>query len=344
MKKHLALALLALTVATGCSKKTDAGENGNGSGSGSGASAAPLEGSAFAAASPRQEELQKLAFQALQSNNKDAATAALLGIAETEPLSELKAVSMLMLSELYSEEGNKDKALSTLLDLRKKAPAYAQLEFVLGSLYLEMKKYPESEEALKRAIQIQADFLPAYASLQTNYNETNRPKDAQEMAVRFERQAAAVGEKLNSTIPDPEKIQVIQSLAFAGSSAAVTRALIQALDDKTVDVRGNAAAALAQVGTEEAIPQLVAMAQLAEIPELKQVAEMAVSMIKARAAGPADGSGSGAKPGNHADHEDHTGHNHPPLAPAAKPAQHGDHGHHGDHTGHNHPPLPPSKP
>ena len=327
MKKHLALALLALTVATGCSKKTDASATGNGSGSGSAATeanAAPLEGSAFAKASPRQEELQKLAFQALQSNNKDAATAALLGIAETEPLSELKAVSMLMLSELYSEEGNKDKALSTLLDLRKKTPAYAQLEFVLGSLYLEMKKYPESEEALKRAIQIQADFLPAYASLQKNYAETNRPKDAQEMAVRFERQAAAVGEKLNSAIPDAEKIQVIQSLAFAGTSAPVTRALMQALDDKAVDVRGNAAAALAQVGTEEAIPQLVAMAQLAEIPELKQVAEMAVNMIKERAAGPADGSGSGAgatpKPANHADHEDHTGHNHPPLAPAAKPA------------------------
>jgi hypothetical protein len=314
MKKHLALALLALTVATGCSKKTDANASGNGSGSGSAAAnAAPLEGSAFATASPRQEELQKLAFQALQSNNRDAATAALLGIAETEPLSELKAVSMLMLSELYSEEGKKDQALSTLLDLRKKAPAYAQLEFVLGSLYLE------------------ADFLPAYASLQKNYTETNRPKDAQEMAVRFERQAAAVGEKLNSTIPDEEKIQVIQSLAFAGTSAAVSRALLQALDDKAVDVRGNAAAALAQVGTEEAIPQLVAMQQLAEIPELKQVAEMAVSMIKARAAAPADGSGSGAA--GHAGH-DHAGHDH---------AGHDHAGH--DHAGHDHgahaaPPAP----
>lgn len=322
MKKHLALALLALTVATGCSKKTDASATGNGSGSGSAATEAPLEGSAFAKASPRQEELQQLAFKALQSNNRDAATAALLGIAETEPLSELKAVSMLMLSEIYSEEGNKDKALSTLLDLRKKTPAYAQLEFVLGSLYLEMKKFPESEEALKRAIQIQAEFLPAYASLQKNYTETNRPKDAQEMAVRFERQAAAVGEKLNSTIPDPEKIQVIQSLAFAGTSAPVTRALLQALDDKAVDVRGNAAAALAQVGTEEAIPQLVAMAQLAEIPELKQVAEMAVNMIKARAAAPAEGSGSGApaKAADNGDHEDHTGHAHAAPAPAAPPA------------------------
>ena len=322
MKKHLALALLALTVATGCSKKTDASATGNGSGSGSAATEAPLEGSAFAKASPRQEELQQLAFKALQSNNRDAATAALLGIAETEPLSELKAVSMLMLSEIYSEEGNKDKALSTLLDLRKKTPAYAQLEFVLGSLYLEMKKFPESEEALKRAIQIQAEFLPAYASLQKNYTETNRPQDAQEMAVRFERQAAAVGEKLNSTIPDPEKIQVIQSLAFAGTSAPVTRALLQALDDKAGDVRGNAAAALAQVGTEEAIPQLVAMAQLAEIPELKQVAEMAVNMIKARAAAPAEGSGSGApaKAADNGDHEDHTGHAHAAPAPAAPPA------------------------
>ena len=238
---------------------------------------------------------------------------------------------MLMLSELYSEEGKKDQALSTLLDLRKKAPAYAQLEFVLGSLYLELKKFPESEEALKRAIQIQADFLPAYASLQKNYTETNRPKDAQEMAVRFERQAAAVGEKLNSAIPDPEKIQVIQSLAFAGTSAPVTRALLQALDDKAVDVRGNAAAALAQVGTEEAIPQLIAMQQLAEIPELKQVAEMAVSMIKARAAAPADGSGSGAAAnpagnhgGDHAGH-DHAGHDHgahaaPPAPAPAAPA------------------------
>ena len=59
-----------------------------------------------------------------------------------------------MLSELYSEEGNKDKALSTLLDLRKKTPAYAQLEFVLGSLYLEMKKYPESEEALAPRVKL----------------------------------------------------------------------------------------------------------------------------------------------------------------------------------------------
>lgn len=337
MKKHFALALLALTVATGCSKKTDASATGEGSGSGSAAAnPAPLEGSAFATASPRQEELQKLAFQALQSNNRDAATAALLGIAETEPLSELKAVSMLMLSELYSEEGKKDQALSTLLDLRKKAPAYAQLEFVLGSLYLELKKFPESEEALKRAIQIKADFLPAYTSLQKNYTETNRPKEAQEMAVRFERQAAAVGEKLNSAIPDAQKIQVIQSLATAGSGALVTRALLQALDDKTVDVRGYAAAALAQVGTEEAIPQLVAMQQLAEIPELKQVAEMAVTMIKARAAAPADGSGSGGAAkaagnhgGDHAGHDhaghDHAGHDHgahaaPPAPAPAAPA------------------------
>jgi hypothetical protein len=139
------------------------------------------------------------------------------------------------------------------------------------------------------------------------------------------------GEKLNSTIPDEEKIQVIQSLAFAGTSAAVSRALLQALDDKAVDVRGNAAAALAQVGTEEAIPQLVAMQQLAEIPELKQVAEMAVSMIKARAAAPADGSGSGAA--GHAGH-DHAGHDH---------AGHDHAGH--DHAGHDHgahaaPPAP----
>ena len=69
---------------------------------------------------------------------------------------------------------------------------------------------------------------------------------------------------------------------------------MQALDDKAVDVRGNAAAALAQVGTEEAIPQLIAMKQLAEMDQLKQVADMAVSMIKARAEAPAAGSGSGA--------------------------------------------------
>ena len=319
MKKHLALALLALVVTTGCSKKSDAVDSGAGSGSGS-AAAAPVEGSAFAAPTPRQQELQQIAFQALQANNRDSATAALLGIAETEPLSELKAVSMLMLSEIYAEEGNKDKALSTLLDLRKKAPAYAQLEFVLGSLYLELKKFPESEESLKRAIQIQADFLPAYASLQKNYTETNRPKEAQEMQVRFERQAAAVGEKLNSTIPDEQKIQVIQSLAFAGTSAPVTRALMQALDDKSVDVRGNATAALAQVGTEEAIPQILAMKQLAEMEQLKQVADMAVTMIKARAEAPADGSGSGAAGnagGDHAGH-DHAGHDH--AAPAAPPA------------------------
>ena len=322
MKKHLVLALLALVVTTGCSKKSDAVDSGAGSGSGSAAAAAaaPVEGSAFAAATPRQQELQQIAFQALQANNRDSATAALLGIAETEPLSELKAVSMLMLSEIYAEEGNKDKALSTLLDLRKKAPAYAQLEFVLGSLYLELKKFPESEESLKRAIQIQADFLPAYASLQKNYTETNRPKEAQEMQVRFERQAAAVGEKLNSTIPDEQKIQVIQSLAFAGTSAPVTRALMQALDDKSVDVRGNATAALAQVGTEEAIPQILAMKQLAEMEQLKQVADMAVTMIKARAEAPADGSGSGAAGnagGDHAGH-DHAGHDH--AAPAAPPA------------------------
>lgn len=319
MKKHLALALLALVVTTGCSKKSDAVDSGAGSGSGS-AATAPVEGSAFAAPTPRQQELQQIAFQALQANNRDSATAALLGIAETEPLSELKAVSMLMLSEIYAEEGNKDKALSTLLDLRKKAPAYAQLEFVLGSLYLELKKFPESEESLKRAIQIQADFLPAYASLQKNYTETNRPKEAQEMQVRFERQAAAVGEKLNSTIPDEQKIQVIQSLAFAGTSAPVTRALMQALDDKSVDVRGNATAALAQVGTEEAIPQILAMKQLAEMEQLKQVADMAVTMIKARAEAPADGSGSGAAGnagGDHAGH-DHAGHDH--AAPAAPPA------------------------
>lgn len=295
MKKHLALAFVAISLLAACNKTPKHPKTEEGSGAAAEASgAAPVEGSAFAPPTPRQQELQQIAFQALQANNRDAATAALLGIADTEPLSELKAVSMLMLSEIYAEEGNKDKALTTLLDLRKKTPAYAQLEFVLGSLYLEMKKYPESEESLKRAIQIQADFLPAYASLQKNYNETNRTTEAQEMGVRFERQAAAVGEKLNSTIPDDQKIQVIQSLAFAGTSPAVTRALMQALDDKAVDVRGNAAAALAQVGTEEAIPQLIAMKQLAEMDQLKQVADMAVTMIKARAEAPAAGSGSGA--------------------------------------------------
>lgn len=295
MKKHLALAFVAIALLAACNKTPKHPKTEEGSGAAAEASgAAPIEGSAFAPPTPRQQELQQIAFQALQANNRDAATAALLGIADTEPLSELKAVSMLMLSEIYAEEGNKDKALTTLLDLRKKTPAYAQLEFVLGSLYLEMKKYPESEESLKRAIQIQADFLPAYASLQKNYNETNRTTEAQEMGVRFERQAAAVGEKLNSTIPDDQKIQVIQSLAFAGNSPAVTRALMQALDDKAVDVRGNAAAALAQVGTEEAIPQLIAMKQLAEMDQLKQVADMAVAMIKARAEATTAGSGSGA--------------------------------------------------
>jgi hypothetical protein len=156
----------------------------------------------------------------------------------------------------------------------------------------EQKNNTEAEAALRRSIRIEPAFLPAYVSLIKLFKDAGRAEQVSEISLQFERQTKAVGEKLNSQIPDEEKIRVVQELSFTGEDPLVTRAIMEALDDKSLDVRGNAAVALAQVGTVDAIPALTAMGNMAEMEQLKQVASMAIEAIKTRATAPqANGSG-----------------------------------------------------
>jgi hypothetical protein len=254
---------------------------------------APVEGSSgegtrlvteFAPAGEGQNELFELAADAMRAGRQDAAITALLTLSETAEPSEVRGRGMLLLAAIYLEQERHDQVMRVLSDLRASAPPMAQLEYMLGLSHEGMGDIPAATTSLRNATRIDSAYLPPYIELIRVFQEHDRPADAEEISILFERQVARMGEELDSSAPKAQKQAVLERLAEVQPDERVSRAAARGVDDEDDQVALYALAALVQIGTPSAIPTLRAIVENPRSADHAQLATVAMEYIETRAA------------------------------------------------------------
>jgi hypothetical protein len=239
--------------------------------------------SAFEVASMRQEELRGMAMAALDADDRNLAIAALIALSETPEMSELKVSGVLLLSELYHEEGESERALTLLAALSEMAPPIGEIAFVYGRMLAELGRNTEAEAQFRRAIEIRPDMLQSYLYLGSILVGTERSEAAAQVYADYEQVLA----RLLALVGDAERnedlrIEILDTLRYAAPDRRVTEALIPLLSDRSLFVRATAVDVLGSVGTAEALAPLDQLGERTEHAELRAMVEEARARIAAR--------------------------------------------------------------
>lgn len=247
---------------------------------GSAAAAATLT-DRFSEPTPRQTELRETAIAALQYGQLDTSITALLALRDTEPMSEVKASGLLLLSELYFQQERIDDSLAVLEALRPASPPQGQLEYLLGRTYHRLSRAMEAEDAWRRAIRLEPDFLRSYVALADVLRSAGRTPDAEEVQLAYERQVQLLSGRVGEG-PDEERIAAIEALAQAVPDERVSRAIVPALQSSNPMLKVTAAMALAEVGTASALEPMVAARTTAGDGQVSALIDQAVAQLQQR--------------------------------------------------------------
>jgi Flp pilus assembly protein TadD len=274
---ELTAAVASAAVPQGTAEAT--GGTGDGSASAP-AGQAPLLEPGFAATTMRQEELRGIAMSSIQSGDNNRAIAALISLMETPEMSELKASGMLLLAELYHNEGNSDRALAILQDLIAHAPPMAEFEFMLGRTLAELDRGDDAVEHLREAIELNPEFLQSYLLLGSVLVQQGHQDEAAPIYAHYETALSGLLARLQDTsLPLQDRLDVADTLATANPDARITQVLLGLLQGDDVVMQATAIQLLARLGTNDAVPALVAFAGQTSHPELSAAAQQAAQMI-----------------------------------------------------------------
>lgn len=222
---------------------------------------------AFAPADERQQELYDTAIALLREGHEDRAMTALLALADrTEPHSELRASGVLLLSELYHQQGDTEQALHWLESLRATTPPNAQLEYVIGRTWMDNGQFVEAEDALRRAVRRDPEHVRAYLALGAMLESNGRVADAAEVMLAFEREVYRMGDELaDDSTTTERRAQIVERLARGVPDVRLSRALLPGLAPRS-GVRSETLRALRDVGTVDALESLQQIADNADDP------------------------------------------------------------------------------
>lgn len=235
----------------------------------------------FADDTPRQIELRDTALSLLELNQTDMAITALLSLRDEGPMSEARASGMLLLSELYYQAERVEDALQVLEALRPQSPPQGKLEYLLGRTYRRVDRLVESEDALRRAVRLEPDFLRSYLALIAMLNDLGRQTDASEVELALERQIQLLsGRALEGT--EDERVAAIESLGQAFSDERLTRALVPVLSDPNPVLVMAAATSLWHVGTPSALPAMREARRTATNARASAFIDQAIMRVEAR--------------------------------------------------------------
>jgi tetratricopeptide (TPR) repeat protein len=235
----------------------------------------------FADDTPRQIELRDTALSLLELNQIDMAITALLSLRDEGPMSEARASGMLLLSELYYQADRVDDALEVLEALRPASPPQGKLEYLLGRTYRRVDRLVESEDALRRAVRLEPDFLRSYLALIAMLNDLGRQSDASEIELALERQIQLLaGRALEGT--EDERVAAIEALGQAFADERLTRALVPVLSDPNPVLVVAAATSLWHVGTPSALPAMREARTAAINARAGAIIDQAIVRVEAR--------------------------------------------------------------
>jgi tetratricopeptide (TPR) repeat protein len=239
----------------------------------------------FAEPTAWQQELQEGAWEFLQTGSTDLGMTALLALADSEPGSEVRANGMLVLAQLYLDEGRPADALAVLERLASWAPPMVTLEYLMGLIHAEQGDAAQAIERFRRTVRIDADWLPAWLALEEQLRLQERPDEAAEIRVQIERQIQRMGESLGQALAPDAKRVLIRHLSVIEGRDDVSRALVRALEDDADAVVEDALMALATAGTQSALPALQALESRARTPALVALVAEVRGQLEARFGG-----------------------------------------------------------
>ena len=225
------------------------------------AAMAPLPPSRFELSTTAQQDLRRQAITSLERGDTDTAVTALIGLSDTDTISETRAVGMLLLAQLYHDSGDLARSLAVLDTLRASTPPSAEFEFVYGNTLIEQGRLADAEVALRRALRINPEFIRAYPTLAGVQASQDRQSDAETTLLAMERSVLNLAVALTESTHRERKLEVIDSLRLSFRHAEVARALTLALDDENDEVVEAALRELDRVATIDVIPALQRLAE-----------------------------------------------------------------------------------
>lgn len=243
----------------------------------------PMRPDRLADATPQQEQFHLAAVEAYDRGDSNSAITALLALRDTQPYSELRAAGLLLLGELYYQNGSLEEAIALLVALRDQTPPRAALEYLLGRTLVAADRLVEAEDALRRAIRVDPLFLRSHIVLADMLEQAGRTEDAQAARLRFVREVQRIDAAFREPGQQDAQLQLVHELGRTVVDDTVARALATALTtSQDADVRGAAATALQRVGTPVAVNTLQA-ARASETDAARQVAiDAALAAIQTR--------------------------------------------------------------
>lgn len=228
------------------------------------------------------EQLQALERANAAHDRGDEATAlAEYARAAEGPITGASISATLAAAELLNTTDRTAEARALYQRAAEQAPHMAEIRYAAGRFFAGTGESPLAEVELREAIRLQPDFLPSYPALAGVLSQSGQSQAAAPLLLTYEQRLAALMQRLaNPDLPASVRTPVIDLFALIDDDR-VTRALIDALADRSPYIRLAAADALTFDPDAEA---LNALAQAVDRePDPMHRRALAASMKRAQA-------------------------------------------------------------
>jgi len=231
---------------------------------------------------PAQTLALDQAQNALAADRNDEALAAFRR-ASVGPPSGVGVSAALAAAELLEAGDRLAEANAVYAELQRKAPAVPEVHLAAGRFFGRHGRDGPAIDALKRAVALQPDLLPAWSTLGVTLTRAGRDAEAGRALAAYEQRLDKLVRRLEDhSQPATVRVEVVDLFATL-RDARTTTALIGALRDPHPHVRLAAAGALADDDDPKALRAL-ARAALAETdPVSRRVMKEILGRARTRA-------------------------------------------------------------
>ena len=231
---------------------------------------------------PTDEQLEALdrGKRALAEGRDDEALAALTA-AWSAPTSGAAVSAGIAVTELLETRGDVAATRAIFESLLARAPRVPEVQILAGRFFVRQHEESRAVEALRTAIELQPEFVPAYTDLGTLLARLGRNEEAAAVLLEYELQLEKLIRRLeDANAPLADRLAVADLFSTVVDER-LTEVLIRVLRGEAPELRVAAGSALADDDAPEA---LVALAEAA-LAERHPVARraMADSLRRARA-------------------------------------------------------------
>lgn len=246
--------------------------------------AAPPEKAAGAMPDPTPEQTLALdqAQRALAAGQAAEALAAYRRAAVGPP-SGVAVSAALAAAELLETTDRPADAAALYAEIRQRAPTVPEVHLAAGRFLWRQGEDPLAILALRQAVSLQPDLLPAWSTLGAALVRAGRTEEAGRALAVYEQRLDKLVRRLEDRTQSAEaRIEVIDLFATLRDKRS-TEALIKALEDAHPDVRLAAAGALAEDEDPAALTALARAALAETVPVSRMVMREILGRARERA-------------------------------------------------------------